>query len=140
MDNGKVQFRWYDPVTGRRLTKTLPNARLALIFRADRERERERYKAGIVTAEDLERGRLQHAPFGEVLAAYQQELIRRGASDEHRAAQVRVIKAALRHADINTTLTYARLSEDPARAAIEKHGRRLMEAAGKRVVQTRTRT
>jgi integrase len=41
------------------------------------------------------------------------------------------IKAALRHSSISTTLTYARLGSDPAREAIEEHGRRILAAAGK---------
>lgn len=41
------------------------------------------------------------------------------------------IKDALRHADIATTLTYARLGDDAARDAMEEHGRRIMKAAGK---------
>ena len=40
------------------------------------------------------------------------------------------IKDALRHANIATTLTYARLGEDAARDAMEDHGRRILEAAG----------
>ena len=40
------------------------------------------------------------------------------------------IKEALRHASISTTLTYARLGEDPAREAMESHGERIMEVAG----------
>lgn len=40
------------------------------------------------------------------------------------------IKDALRHASIDTTLTYARLGADPARKAIEKHGKRLLKVAG----------
>jgi integrase len=45
-----------------------------------------------------------------------------------------VIKHALRHANLATTLVYARLGQDPARAALEEHGRRVMEIAGKRAV------
>ena len=41
------------------------------------------------------------------------------------------IKGALRHASISTTLTYARLGADPARAAMESHGERVMQIAGK---------
>ena len=41
------------------------------------------------------------------------------------------IKDALRHANISTTLTYARLGDDAAREAFERHGQRIMEAAGK---------
>jgi len=41
------------------------------------------------------------------------------------------IKEALRHQNISTTLTYARLGDDPARDAMEEHGRRIMEAAGR---------
>ena len=40
------------------------------------------------------------------------------------------IKEALRHASISTTLTYARLGEDPGRDAMESHGERIMEIAG----------
>ena len=40
------------------------------------------------------------------------------------------IREALRHASIATTLVYSRLGADPARAAIEDHGRRFMEIAG----------
>ena len=40
------------------------------------------------------------------------------------------IKDALRHANIATTLTYARLGEDSSRDAFEGHGRRILEAAG----------
>ena len=36
------------------------------------------------------------------------------------------IKEGLRHASISTTLTYARLGADPARAALESHGARIM--------------
>ncbi len=42
------------------------------------------------------------------------------------------IKDALRHADIATTITYARLGEDAARKPMEDHGRRILEAAGRR--------
>ena len=42
------------------------------------------------------------------------------------------IKDALRHADIATTMTYARLGQDAAREPMEDHGRRILEAAGRR--------
>ncbi len=42
-----------------------------------------------------------------------------------------VIKDGLRHADLGTTLIYARLGEDAAREAFEQHGRRIMEATGR---------
>ena len=42
-----------------------------------------------------------------------------------------LIKNALRHADLSTTLVYARLGEDAPREAMEAHGRRILEAAGK---------
>ena len=41
------------------------------------------------------------------------------------------IKDALRHQNISTTLTYARLGEDASREVMEEHGKRIMEAAGK---------
>ena len=41
-----------------------------------------------------------------------------------------LIRDALRHASISTTLTYARLGEDAARDVMEDHGRRILEAAG----------
>jgi integrase len=41
------------------------------------------------------------------------------------------IKSALRHSNISTTLTYARLGADPAREAFEDHGKRVMEIAGR---------
>ncbi len=41
------------------------------------------------------------------------------------------IKDALHHANIETTLIYARLGEDAAKAAMEEHGRRMLEDAGK---------
>ena len=47
-------------------------------------------------------------------------------------ADLNLVKDALRHASISTTLTYARLGADPARAAMEAHGKRILEAAGKR--------
>jgi integrase len=40
------------------------------------------------------------------------------------------IRSALRHASISTTLVYSHLGDDPARAAMEDHGRRVMEIAG----------
>ena len=43
-----------------------------------------------------------------------------------------LIKGALRHANISTTLIYARLGEDTARQAVEEHGQRILEAAGRR--------
>jgi integrase len=42
-----------------------------------------------------------------------------------------LIKDALRHASIATTLTYARLGDDAARDAMEAHGKLIMEAAGR---------
>lgn len=42
-----------------------------------------------------------------------------------------VIKEGLRHANISTTLTYARLGRDAAREAFEAHGKRILAAAGK---------
>ena len=42
-----------------------------------------------------------------------------------------LVKEALRHKNINTTLIYARLGRDAARSAFEDHGRRVMEAAGR---------
>ena len=41
------------------------------------------------------------------------------------------IKDALRHANISTTLVYARLGEDAAKPAMEEHAKRILEAAGK---------
>jgi len=41
------------------------------------------------------------------------------------------IKAALRHADISTTLTYAHAGEEVARVALEEHGENIMRAIGK---------
>ena len=41
------------------------------------------------------------------------------------------IREGLRHANIATTLTYARLGHDPAREAMEQHGRQIMAAAGR---------
>ncbi len=43
-----------------------------------------------------------------------------------------VVKTALRHSKIGTTLIYARLGSDAAREAMEAHGQRILEAAGKR--------
>ncbi len=45
--------------------------------------------------------------------------------------ELNTIKEALRHASLSTTLTYARLGADPARAAMEEHGRKVMEIAGR---------
>ena len=42
------------------------------------------------------------------------------------------IKDALRHSAISTTLVYARLGRDAAREPMEDHGRRVLEAAGRR--------
>ena len=42
-----------------------------------------------------------------------------------------VIRDALRHANVSTTLTYARLGADPAREAMEAHGKKIMEVAGR---------
>ncbi len=41
------------------------------------------------------------------------------------------VKDALRHANISTTLIYARLGEDAAKPVMEEHGRRILKAAGK---------
>jgi integrase len=41
------------------------------------------------------------------------------------------VKEALRHSSISTTLTYARLGSDPVREAMEDHGKRVMEIAGR---------
>lgn len=43
-----------------------------------------------------------------------------------------VIKDALRHADLSTTLVYAHLGEDPAREALEQHGAAILKAAGEK--------
>jgi len=45
--------------------------------------------------------------------------------------ELNTIKEALRHASLSTTLTYARLGADPARAAMEEHGRKVIELAGR---------
>ncbi len=45
--------------------------------------------------------------------------------------ELNTIKEALRHANLSTTLIYARLGADPARAAMEEHGRKVMEIAGR---------
>lgn len=42
-----------------------------------------------------------------------------------------LIKDALRHADLSTTLVYARLGQDASRKALDEHGRRVLEAAGR---------
>ena len=47
------------------------------------------------------------------------------------AVDLNTIKEALRHASISTTLIYARLGADPAREALEVHGRQVMEIAGR---------
>ena len=43
-----------------------------------------------------------------------------------------VIQKALNHSNIETSLIYARMSEDPVRRAMEEYGKQLMAAAGKR--------
>lgn len=43
-----------------------------------------------------------------------------------------LIRDALRHSNIGTTLIYARLGKDAARDAMEDHARRILEAAGRR--------
>ena len=45
-------------------------------------------------------------------------------------ADLNLVKDALRHQSISTTITYARLAADSAREAMEDHGRRILEAAG----------
>ncbi len=46
------------------------------------------------------------------------------------------IKNALRHANISTTMRYARLGDDAAREPLERHGKRIIEATGRvRVVE-----
>ena len=42
-----------------------------------------------------------------------------------------LIKDALRHSNISTTLIYVMLGEDAAKPVMEEHGRRILEAAGK---------
>ncbi len=41
-----------------------------------------------------------------------------------------VVKDAMRHANLATTLIYAQLGADPAREALEQHGRKVMEIIG----------
>ena len=41
-----------------------------------------------------------------------------------------VVKEAMRHANLATTLVYSRLGADPARKALEQHGRKVMEIIG----------
>ena len=41
-----------------------------------------------------------------------------------------VVKNAMRHANLATTLIYAQLGADPAREALEQHGRKVMEIIG----------
>jgi integrase len=41
------------------------------------------------------------------------------------------IKSALRHSNISTTLIYTELGADPAREAMEEHGKRVLAAAGR---------
>ncbi len=50
----------------------------------------------------------------------------------HSGIELNLIKEALRHANISTTLAYARLGQDVVRDAMEDHGRRVLEAAGRR--------
>lgn len=45
------------------------------------------------------------------------------------------VKAALRHNNISTTLVYARLTDQVAADAIERHGQRMMEIRGKLVAK-----
>ncbi len=41
-----------------------------------------------------------------------------------------VVRDAMRQANLATTLIYARLGADPAREALEQHGRKVMEIIG----------
>ncbi len=50
------------------------------------------------------------------------------------AIDLNTIKEALRHSEISTTLTYARLGADPAREAMEAYGQRLLEVTGRQRV------
>ncbi|MEQ9643220.1 MAG: site-specific integrase [Alphaproteobacteria bacterium] len=45
--------------------------------------------------------------------------------------ELNLLKDALRHQHISTTLGYAVLGQDPARAAFEQHGERIIAAAGR---------
>ncbi len=48
------------------------------------------------------------------------------------SVDLNLIREALRHQNISTTLTYARLGQDAARDVMEEHGKRILEAAGRR--------
>ena len=47
------------------------------------------------------------------------------------SVDLNLIREALRHQNISTTLTYARLGQDAARDVMEEHGKRILEAAGR---------
>lgn len=47
------------------------------------------------------------------------------------SVDLNLIREALRHQNISTTLTYARLGQDAARDVMEEHGRRILKAAGR---------
>ena len=88
------QVRWYDPVTGRQLTKTLSSEIAAQRFAKKREEEAMLYRDGYLDAEHLLRAQARSMPITEAMDGFRQEMEHRQVTLKHR----RNVMANLRRA------------------------------------------
>lgn len=96
--------QWICPATQRRRTKTLPNARMARQFAADREKEREHIKAGFIDAGTIRKTGYKFEPLvgtpqtekvaGKpgLIDEFNEELRNRGVTDKYRRETDRVLR------------------------------------------------
>ncbi len=85
------RVQWLDPLSGRRMTRTLGSPALAKRFAADRENEAELVRGRFIDARQLEQGKLQQAPLPEVLDDYIGRMEKLGRSAQHRKETKRAI-------------------------------------------------
>ncbi len=78
------QVRWYDPLTGRQLTRTLSSEAAARRFAGKREEEARLYRDGYLDAEHLLRAHARSMPITEAMDGFRQELEHRQVTGKHR--------------------------------------------------------
>ena len=87
--------QWVDPVTGRRMTRTLDTPEMARWFRTDREKEAALLRGRFIDGGDLEHGKLRQTPLVDVLDDYIGRLRKLGRSVGHRTDTRRALDAVI---------------------------------------------
>lgn len=115
------RVRWYDPLSGRRRTRSFSTPQAARLFAQEREREAQLLRDGYLDPKELDRNARRNKRLSEAIDDIERDLVKRQVSDGHRKEMVRCMKAVITGCGFE-------LVGDVGTEAIARYLERLIEA------------